>query len=144
MPHLQFIDVDWLDEAWALSELLAKMPSPYANALMGSPSPASPEQLNAVESLQELVAFYLAYRVRVIHKVRLQREDGTRTLVYINDKTPAGAPRHRGFLVSLGVNLHACDLRALEVHEQLGHILQDGYVPDEWKRQLPLRVASIA
>jgi hypothetical protein len=97
----------------------------------------------AIEALQDLIALNLAYRARVVHKVSITLPDGDKAMLWLNGREPTATVKHMALVTKIGVKLKPVDQWAYDAHMKLGQILIDRYVCKEWKRLLPLIVASL-
>lgn len=149
MAHIKRPATNWLDEAWNISKLVADMPShPRVDGLLSvEPSTEqweiNPAAKRQIELLQDAIALELAYRLRVIHKVMLRDSNGKTAMIFIEDRDPGQFRTKYAELGVIGVKFQVVDLFAMDAHTKLGQILVDRFVCDEWKRILPLIVASI-
>jgi hypothetical protein len=138
-------DVNWLDEAWRISAVIAAMPDTPPGLLSDVKEwPKLSHGLKLqIDSLQKTIAVQLGYRTSVVHKASFELPTGEKGLFWLNSVDPTGTRRHLALLFKLGVKLESVDLWAFDAHMKLGRILLDRYVCKEWKRELPLIVASI-
>lgn len=157
MGQIQSPAINWLDEAWRLSKVLADMPAMPPGRFTGpglltskwKPLPPrqrklDPHKKQRIELLQDIIDVHLTYRVSVVHGVKPRLPDGTRALVSFANRNPASVMFTYAGLVSDGVKFTDADRCAIDAHMKLGRTLIDCYVCDEWKRLLPLIVASIS
>jgi hypothetical protein len=145
MAQIKAQDTNWLDQAWRISAVIAAMPDNPPGLLSASRKwpPLTGETKQHIELLQDTIALHLAYRSKVIHKASIALPDGDKAMFWLNTREPATTAKAMAFLVKIGVELQSVDLWAYDAHIKLGRILIDRYVCKEWKRQLPLIVASI-
>ena len=147
MAHIKAQNINWLDQAWRISSVIADMPDGPPMGLLagvGKPPPLHDRHRVLIEKLQDRIAFHLAYRVRVVHKHRKTFPDGSTRMFICEQRDPIATLQAYAALQSIGVKLTDLDMWALEAHLKLGRILIDRYVCKDWKRQLPLIVASIS
>lgn len=146
MAHIKAIKVNWLDQAWRISSVISDMPdSPPMGLLtgLGESPPLSDRESFLIELLQDKIALHLAYRSRMVHKIIIKLPDGGRGDIAPLSRNPVSTAKTLALLGRLGVKLPLADLWAYDAHMKLGRILIDRYVCKEWKRILPLIVASI-
>nr|WP_315848849.1 hypothetical protein [uncultured Rhodoferax sp.] len=146
MAHIKAINVNWLDQAWRISSVIADMPdSPPVSLLdgKGKPTLLSDRQRVLIELLQDTIALHLTYRSRMVHKITVTLPDGAKADIAPQSRNPVATAKTLAFLRKIGVKLKDVDLWAYDAHMKLGRILIDRYVCNEWKRLLPLIVASI-
>lgn len=149
MAQIKRPATNWLDEAWNISKLVADMPNyPRGDGLLSVEPSTEQWELNPatkrqIELLQDAIALELAYRLRVIHKVKLRDSNGKTAMLFIEDSDPAQFRIKYAELGVIGVKFQVADLFAIDAHAKLSQILIDRFVCDEWKRILPLIVASI-
>lgn len=149
MGQIKAQDINWLDEAWSLSNVIARLPSSNASGGLLNIQPVPPtRQIDAIakeciEVLQSRIALHLAYRLLLVHKLSFKRKDGLKGMFIIEDRDPAEFIKAYDAIAAMGVKFTRADFWAIDAHTRLGHVLIDGYVCDEWKRLLPLIVASI-
>lgn len=145
MAQIKAQNVDWLDQAWRISGDIADMPDHPPGLLSASRKwpPLTGQAKQSIELLQDTIALHLAYRARVVHKASFTLPDGDKAMFCLNSRDPATTAKAMAFLVKIGVKLQPVDLWAYDAHMKLGRILIDRYVCKEWKRELPLIVASI-
>ena len=134
MGQIKAQDIDWLHEAWKLSDVLARFPStPPIDALAA----------RHIDLLQTKIALHLAYRLRMVHKI-ISYRGGQKGMFIIESRDPASFSEAYAEFAKLGVKFTTADAWAIDAHTKLSHVLIDGFVCDEWKRTLPLMVASIS
>ena len=145
MAQIKAQDVNWLDEAWRISSVIADMPDNPPGLLSASRKwpPLTGEVKQSIELLQDVIALHLAYRAKVVHKASITLSNGDKAMIWLRSRDPATTAKAMAFLVKIGVKLQPVDLWAYDAHMKLGRILIDRYVCKEWKRELPLIVASI-
>lgn len=145
MAHIEAQVINWLDEAWRISAVIADLPDNPPGLLSSSskwpPLQGGPKLL--IELLQDKIASHLAYRSRMVHKNTETFPDGEKALISPPSRDPVDTAK---LLIAFGktVKLLPVDLWAYDAHMKLGRILMDRYVCKEWKRLLPLIVASIS
>ena len=110
---------------------------------IGKVPPLTDWQRNLIELLQDHIEVHLAYRSKMVHKMKDTFPDGEKALVAPPSRNPVVTGKLFVSLVKSGVKFQGVDLWAYDAHMKLGRILIDRYVCPEWKRQLPLIVASI-
>ena len=147
MGQIKAQDINWLDEAWSLSSVIAGLPSISADGgLLAAIQPLPPLDAATkkhLELLQSTIALHLAYRLFVVHKVSYVRKDGAKGMFIIEDRDPVAFGKAYARLSSIGIKFAMIDNWAIDAHCKLGRVLIYGWVCDEWKRILPLIVASI-
>lgn len=146
MAHIKALNINWLDQAWRISSVIAEMPDGPPMSLisgMGKPPQLSDRQKFLIELLQDTIALHLAYRSRMVHKITLTLPDGGKALIAPQSRNPVATAKILPVFRKIGVKLKDVDLWAYDAHMKLGRILMDRYVCKEWKRLLPLIVASI-
>ncbi len=145
MAQIKAQKVDWLDQAWRISSVIAEMPDSPPGLLSASRKwpPLTGTHKLLIELLQDTIALHLAYRAKVVHKVSLTFSDGDKGMFYLRSRDPATTIKDMAFLATIGVKLQPVDLWAYDAHMKLGRILIDRYVCKEWKRIVPLIVAAI-
>ena len=146
MAQIKAQNINWLDQAWRISGAIADMPDgPPMGLLTGvdKPPPLNDRQRVLIEMLQDRVALHLAYRVHVVHKHKEKFPDGSVRMFIWEQRDPIATLKAYAALQSNGVKLTGVDTWAIDAHVKLGWILIDRYVCKEWKRLLPLIVASI-
>lgn len=146
MAQIKKFDTNWLDQAWRISSVIADMPDSLPMSLLsntGKAPPLTDWQRNSIELLQDHIEVLLQYRSRLVHKIAAPLPDGSKTDIFPYDRNPVTTAKTLAYLVKRGAKLQGVDLWAYDAHMKLGRILIDRYVCREWKRQLPLIVASI-
>ena len=146
MAHIKAQNINWLDQAWRISSVIADMPDGPPMGLLtgvGKPPALHDRHRVLIEKLQDRIAFHLAYRVRVVHKHKKTFPDGSTRMFIWEQRDPIATLQAYAALQSNGVKLTGLDTWAIDAHVKLGWILIDRYVCKEWKRLLPLIVASI-
>ncbi|MDP2369820.1 hypothetical protein [Rhodoferax sp.] len=145
MAQIKAQDVNWLDEAWRIASVIAGLPSapPGLLSVESRWPPLTGTAKLVIELLQDTIALHLAYRSKVVHKASITFPDGHKAMFWLHSRDPATTAKAMALLVNIGVKLQKIDLWAYDAHMKLGRILLDRYVCEEWKRQLPLIVASI-
>ena len=146
MAQIKAPNVNWLDQAWRISEVIADMPDGPPMSLVtgiGKPPQLSDRQRVLIELLQDTIALHLAYRSKMVHKITVTLPDGGKALIAPQSRNPVATAKTLAFLLKIGVKPQGVDLWAYDAHMKLGRILIDRYVCPEWKRLLPLIVASI-
>lgn len=145
MAQIKAQDVNWLDEAWRISGVTADMPDNPPGLLSASRKwpPLTGKTKQSIELLQDAIALHLAYRAKVVLKTSITLPDGDKAMFWLRSREPATTAKAMAFLVKIGVKLQPVDLWAYDAHMKLGRILIDRFVCKEWKRELPLIVASI-
>lgn len=146
MAQIKKFDTSWLDQAWRISSVIADMSdSPPMSLLtgIGKAPPLTDWQRNSIELLQDHIEVHLAYRSKMVHKMKGTFPDGEKALVAPQSRNPVVTGKLFISLVKSGVKFQGVDLWAYDAHMKLGRLLIDRYVCPEWKRQLPLIVASI-
>lgn len=146
MANIKSLNVNWLDQAWRISRVIADMPdSPPMSLLneIGKSPPLSDRQRFLIELLQDTIALHLVYRSRMVHKIALILPDGDKADIVPASRNPVDTAKTLAFLQKTSAKLKDVDLWAYDAHMKLGRILIDRYVCKEWKRLLPLIVASI-
>lgn len=145
MAQIKAQDVNWLDQAWRIGGVIANMPDNPPGLLSASRKwpPLTGKTKLLIELLQDTIALHLAYRAKVVHKASITLPDGDKAMFWLQSRDPATTAKAMAFLVKIGVKLQSVDLWAYAAHIKLGRILIDRYVCKEWKRELPLIVASI-
>lgn len=150
MPQLKIPPTNWLDAAWEISAVLEGMPSgptnrlaalvwkdaeKYKGRLLGD------DVIDAIEGLLIDITLRLAYRLQVHHKAHKKLNGRAIDLENRDPKVTLKAIKR---IESGGIVLDTPDFSAFDAHIKLSRILIDGYVSPEWKRTLPLLVASIS
>lgn len=145
MAHMKGQNVDWLDEAWRISAVIAELPDgpPGLLSVERKWPPLTGLTKQWIEILQTTISLHLAYRIRVVHKHRLKFPDGSVRMFIWEGREPVETLKTYAALESIGVKLTSVDKWAIDGHAKLGRILIDRYVCKAWKRELPLIVASI-
>lgn len=145
MAQIKAQDVNWLDEAWRISTVIADMPDNPPGLLSASRKwpPLIGHTKQAIEILQTTISLHLAYRLRVVHKHKFTFPDGSVRMFLWEQREPVATQKAYAALESMGIKLTGVDQWAIDAHMKLGRILIDRYVCKEWKRELPLIVASI-
>jgi hypothetical protein len=147
MAHIKALKVNWLDQAWRISSVIADMPDGLPMGLLtgiGKSPPLSDRQRVLIELLQDTIALHLTYRSRMAHKITVTLPDGAKADIAPQSRDPVATAKTLDLLRKIGVKLQPVDLWAYDAHMKLGRILIDRYVCTEWKRLLPLIVASIS
>lgn len=147
MAHIKALNVNWLDQAWRISSVIADIPDGPTMSLLtgiGKPLPLGDRQIVLIELLQDTIALHLAYRSRMVHKIAEPLPDGDKADIAPVTRNPVDTAKTLALLRKRGVKPHDVDLWAYDAHMKLGRILIDRYVCKEWKRLLPLIVASIS
>ncbi|QDL53567.1 hypothetical protein [Rhodoferax aquaticus] len=147
MAHIKKFDTNWLDQAWRISSVIADMPDSPPMSLVegvGKPPQLSDLQRTLIELLQDHIEVFLQYRSRLVHKITVTLPDGAKADIAPQSRNPVATAKTLALLQKIGVKLKDVDLWAYDAHMKLGRILIDRYVCPEWKRQLPLIVASIS
>lgn len=147
MAQIKAQTTNWLDEAWRISLVIAEIPEgPPMGLLTGiGKSPQLSEwQIAFIELLQDAIGLHLAYRSGMVHKFTGTLPDGGKVLFAPQSRNPVETGKLFVWLVKQNVKLQAVDMWAYDAHMKLGRILIDRYVCKEWKRKLPLIVASIS
>lgn len=150
MAHIKIPQTNWLDSAWEISAVLEGMPSGPANRLAAlvwkdaekykGPT-LNDDVIDAIEGLLIDITLRLAYRLQVHHKAHKKLNSRPIDLENRDPKVTLKAIKR---IESGGVVLDTTDFSAFDAHIKLSRILIDGYVSPEWKRTLPLLVASIS
>ena len=146
MAQIKKFDTNWLNQAWRISSVIADMPdSPPMSLLtgIGKVPPLIDWQRNLIELLQDHIQVHLAHRSKMVHKMKATFPDGEKALVAPYSRKPDATKKLMVALIKTGIKLQSVDLWAYDAHMKLGRILIDRYVCPEWKRQLPLIVASV-
>lgn len=146
MAQIKAQNVSWLDQAWTISIAIADMPESQPWSLLtgeGKLPALSELHRKQVENLQDRIALHLAYRSRMVHKVPYAFPDGEKALISPYSRNPVATGKLLACLNKTGIKLQNVDLWAYDAHMKLGRILIDRYVCKEWKRLLPLIVASL-
>lgn len=145
MVQMKGQNVDWLDEAWRISAVVADMPSNPPGLLSVDKSwpPLTGLTKQWIEILQTTISLHLAYRIRIVHKHKMKSPDGSVRMFIWEGRDPVATRKAYAALESIGVKFTSIDHWAIDAHVKLGRILIDRYVCEEWKRELPLIVASI-
>jgi hypothetical protein len=170
--------VNWLNEAWAISRVIADMPSdrpggiyghPVArrelrklggvNALLAlqtknalhpsppkkpAPWPLDDQKRAHIELLQLQVMLYLTYRLDVVHNFWTRPPWWKSGQLPFESRRPADTQKFALWLTSSGFKVSPAESHAMNAHMMLGRILLDRWVSPEWKRRLPLAIASIS
>ena len=137
---------NWLDQAWRISSVIADMPDGPPMSLLtgiGKPPQLSDRQRVLIELLQDHIEVFLQYRSRLVYKITKMLPNGTKADIAPHSRNPADTEKTLTVLQAKVGKLKDVDLWAYDAHMKLGRILIDRYVCPEWKRQLPLIVASI-
>lgn len=145
MAQIKSQDVNWIDQAWRISAVIAELPDNPHGGLLSNQTQQHPLTGNAkilIELLQDRIALHLSYRSWATHKARIELPDGN-AMFSVNTRNPADTRKQMVLQSRVGIKFEAVDLWAFDAHMKLGRILLDGYVCTEWKRVLPLIVASI-
>lgn len=149
MPHVKIPHTNWLDAAWDISAVLAGMPSHPINALAWRLNPDDKRQkgpplnddvIDAIEGLLIDITLRLAYRLQVHHKAHKKLNVRPIDLDNFDPRVTLQAIKK---IESVGVVLDSIDVSAFDAHIKLSRILMDRFVCLEWKRTLPLLVASM-
>ena len=138
MAHIKAQNINWLDQAWRISSVIADMPDGPPMSLLtgiGKAQALTDWQQFSIELLQDHIEMHLDYRAIVVHK--------TTDTFAPQSRNPVATGKLFVSFVNRDLKLHGVDLWAFDAHMKLGRILIDRYVCSEWKRQLPLIVASI-
>ena len=146
MAQIKKFDTNWLDQAWRISSVIADLPDSPPMSLLtgkGKAPPLTDRQQNSIELLQDHIEVLLQYRSRLVHKIAAPLPDGSKTDIFPYDRNPVTTAKTLAYFVKRGAKLQGVDLWAYDAHMKLGRILIDRYVCPDWKRQLPLIVASI-
>lgn len=146
MAQIKKVATTWLDQAWRISSVIADMPdSPPMGLLsgIGQSPPLTDGQRTLIELLQDHIELFLQYRSRLVYKITVTLPDGTKADIAPHSRNPADTVKKLAELRAIVVKPKDVDLWAYDAHIKLGHILMDRYVCPEWKRLLPLIVASI-
>jgi hypothetical protein len=147
MAQIKALKVNWLDQAWRISSVISEMPDSPPMSLLegkGKSKPLSDRQRVLIELLQDTIGLHLQYRSRMVHKITVTLADGDKADIAPQSRNPVATAKTLAFLRKIGVKLKDVDLWAYDAHMKLGRILIDRYVCKEWKRILPLIVASIS
>ena len=150
MPHLKKPQTNWLDAAWEISAELTNVTSVepknrLAEFLSENPNkdkaqPFSEDVIDTIEILLMKITLSLAYRLQVYHKAHKKLSHRP---IDLYNRDPRVTLKAIKKIELGGVVLDTSDFSAFDAHIKLCHILIDGYVCHEWKRTLPLLVASI-
>ncbi len=149
MAHIQTPQINWLDSAWEISAVLAGMPSHPTNALAWRLNPDDKKQkgqplgedvIDAIEILLMAITLRLAYRLQVHHKAHKKLNGRP---IDLDNRDPRVTLKAIERIESGGIVLDSSDFSAFDAHIKLCRILMDRFVCVEWKRTLPLLVASI-
>ena len=138
MGQIKKFGTKWLYQAWEISDVIADMPDGPPMSLLtgiGKAPPLTDWQRNSIELLQDHIEVHLAYRAIRVHK--------TTDTFAPQSRNPVATGKLFVSFVNRALKLHGVDLWAFDAHMKLGRILIDRYVCPEWKRKLPLIVASI-
>lgn len=144
-------DINWIDTAWRLSEALAALPDwPPIGGLLSlapgqleEPLPIADEHREVIDLTREEIALHLAYRIEKVHKLRVPGADKG-TMFYVDSLDPIRVQDAYRQVRLAGVRLTKDDWHAVKAQVMLTNVLIDKFVCPEWKRVLPLEVASIA
>lgn len=149
MAHPKNPQINWLDAAGEISAVLAGMPSHPTNALAWRLNPNDKKQkgqplnedvLDAIEMLLIGITRRLEYRLQVHHKANQKLDGGP---IDLDNRDPRVTLKAIERIELGGIVLDNSDLLAFDAHIKLCLILVDRFVCLEWKRTLPLLVASI-
>jgi hypothetical protein len=149
MAHIKTPQINWLDAAWKISAVLARMSSHPTNALAAKlwpdaekykGQPVGEDVIDAIEILLIGITLRLAYRLQVHHKAH-KKLDGRP--IDLDNRDPRVTLKAIKRIESGGVILDNSDFSAFDAHIKLSRILMDRFVCVEWKQTLPLIVASI-
>ena len=146
MAQIKKFDTNWLDQAWRISGVIAEIPDGPPMGLVigiGEPPQFSDRTRELIELLQDHIELFLQYRSRLVHKITVTLPDGAKADIAPQSRDPVATAKTLALLQKIGIKLKDVDLWAYDAHMKLGRILIDRYVCKEWKRQLPLIVASI-
>lgn len=145
MAQIKTVDVSWLDQAWRISLVIAELPNNPPGGLLSDQRkwpPLTGITRKAIELLQDTIALHLSYRSWVTHKAKIKLPNGD-AMFFVDTRYPADTLKQMALQAKAGIKFEAVDLWAFDAHLKLGRILLDRYVCTEWKRVLPLSVASI-
>ena len=142
MGQRKSLKIGWLDEAWFVSAVICHMPASPPLSLLKNGWPVSGNGRQKIEEMQSLIAAHLSQRVTDCAKRAKLNCDGHALFDLLN-RDPVITLKAVQALQEKGVTFKPTDLWAFDAHAKLGRILLDRYVSEEWKRQLPLIVASI-
>lgn len=145
MAQIKAQKTKWLDQAWLISIVIADLPNSPPRGLLSDGElcpPLTSTTKSAIEVLQDRISLHLSYRSWVTHKAKIQLPDGD-AMFSINTRHPKDTLKNIALQIKVGIVFQEVDWWAIDAHLKLGRILLDRYVCTEWKRILPLTVASI-
>jgi hypothetical protein len=144
MGQIKAPRINWLEEAWIISQTVAKFESGPPGLLSTATHwSIEPDLAAVVRDIQDSVSLYLTYRITTVYKFALKSIDGERWLMGFEGCHPDTVLAGYKFMEGAGLKFKGVDRCAFEAHMMLGRILIDTFVCDQWKRELPLMVASI-
>ncbi len=147
MGHPKLLPTDWIREAWAVYEVIDRVPSAPSSSLLQSDVPTeriADDVRRRLELTQDTIGLLLTYRTFVVHKVKAKPRDGSAGMVSFTSRDPESIRLLFKFLLDAGVPYTTADHWAMNAQVKIGQILQVGHACDEWKRELPLVIASIS
>lgn len=170
MPHPKAIRVNWADEAWFVHDTIIDMPSTPPIGLRLPPAElerlrasAAKNALARVPGLNEptewsidplkadrlrlsiqTISLHLTYRLFTHYKLKIKFKGEASAMYELIVEDPAETVERKKVVEGLGIKFLFCDRWALIAGQRLGQVLQDRWVCDEWKRDTPLIVASVA
>ena len=147
MGQIKKFGTNWLDQAWRISCVIAEMPDGPPMSLLtriGKAPALTDRQQFFIELLQDHIEVFLQYRSRIVYKITDILPDGAKGDIAPDSRNPADTEKILAKLRAKVGKLKGVDLWAYDAHMKLGRILIDRYVCKDWKRKLPLIVASIS
>lgn len=142
---------NWLDLAWAASAALEKLPRfpPGSDGgLLGRATNSNDLDTEwlLLRSIKASIQLHLAYRLRMKYKLKPKATSKDGDDIYLVDgdgKDPSATLKAYMRFVEKGANWSQAELFAIDAQAKLEAILWDQWICDEWRRLLPLVIASI-
>ena len=104
---------------------------------------AASAKWQAIELLHRKIAAHLTHRLDTVHRTRPDPKNGRKRVYFLGSRTPKAALTFHRLICGLDLKLSSGDHAALAALIFLAQLLNDGFIGDRWKRELPLLVASI-
>lgn len=141
--HFKGPKVNWLEKAWDLAVLFENMPSaPPSTAVLGFLARVSHSQREALQGLAMTISHHMAYRMRTYYKV-IPIVDGKKGAHAFTWGDPERLLLAYRDVAQMGAQFTITDWMAIDAQIKLATVLLDGFISPDWKRELPLIVASI-
>lgn len=170
MPQPKAQRVNWADEAWFVYRTVIDMPSTppiglrlppeelerlrakaAENALARIPGlwepaewPIEQAKADRLRSAILLISLHISYRLHMHYKVRPKVKGEGASMLEVIVEDPVETHQRKAAIERIGVKFLPADEWAFIAGFRLGRVLQDRWVSEDWKRDLPLAVASIA